>query len=121
MNSDFPDSGLRQLQLDLCTKHGVSPVDVAAPEKVGISQNIRSGELPINGLRLKPENGTSGWLFWRGREMSLAPDFFVPLHAEHLASWCPVVLPFLLLPPGWRFLVAHEHVDAWFDASLLHE
>ena len=47
------------------------------------------------------------------------PDFFVPLHVEHLAEWCPGVTKFLALPPGWRFLTAPDHEDVWFDVSLL--
>ena len=41
---------------------------------------------------------------WAGGELSSAPDFFRPLHVEHLISWAPAVLPYLGLPPGWRFL-----------------
>jgi hypothetical protein len=51
-------------------------------------------------------------------ELSDAPDFFVPLHVEHLTEWCPVVLRFLGLPPGWRFLVAGEYQDVREDRSL---
>jgi hypothetical protein len=113
-----PQDELRQLQLDVCAKYQVVPVDVAPTEKLGIARNVRTGELPINGLRLKPEGGTCGWYIWAGGEMSSDADFFVPLHAGHLPSWCELALPFLLLPPGWRFLVAGNHVDVWFDAEL---
>jgi hypothetical protein len=28
--------------------------------------------------------------------------------------------PYLALPPGWRFLIAPDYEDVWFDESLLH-
>lgn len=111
--------GLRQLQLDLCAKHGVAPLEVDDSDKVGIAKNVRTGALPLNGLRLEPQNGTCGWYFWSGTEMSHAPDFFDPTHVGHLQRVCPQVLPFLLLPPGWRFLIAEAEVDVWFDDQLL--
>jgi hypothetical protein len=30
----------------------------------------------------------------------------------------PEVVPFLALPPGWRFLL-DENYDVWFDVTLL--
>lgn len=51
--------------------------------------------------------------------MSSDPDFFQPLRVEHLTHWCPAVIPYLLLPPGYRFQIAPGHEDVWFDASLL--
>lgn len=74
---------------------------------------------PFNGLRHPPERGTTGWYLWRGEVLSQAEDFFQPLHVEHLAEWAPDVLPYLALPPGWRFLLAPGHEDVWYDASLL--
>ena len=51
--------------------------------------------------------------------LSHALDFFVPLHIEHLKDWCPSVLKYLGLPAGWRFLIAPEYEDVWFDSGLL--
>jgi hypothetical protein len=88
--------------------------------KVGISRNVRSGLLPINGLRHPPVGDTTGWYIWSGEGNPPSdPDFFVPLHVEHLMEWCPLVIPYLGLPPGWRFLLTGEHEDVWNDASLL--
>ena len=88
-------------------------------EKVGIDEGARNGGLPLNGLRHPPSSGTSGWYIWSGTEPGEANDFFVPLHAGHLAKECPTVLPYLALPPGWRFLIDEGHEDIWFDGSLL--
>lgn len=90
----------------------------AASEKVGIARNVRSGLLPINGIRIRPEHGTTGWYIWAGEEMSEAADFFEPLHVAHLEEWCPLVLPYLELPAGWRFQVAPGYEDIWFDENV---
>jgi hypothetical protein len=86
---------------------------------VGIARNVRDGLLPIHGLRVRPEPGTTGWFIWAGGEMSPDADFFVPLHVGHLDAWCPSVIKFLGLPPGWRFLVAGDYEDVWADPGLL--
>ena len=113
------ENELKQKQLDLCRRFGAEACPAPDHLKVGISPNVKAGLLPLNGLRLNPEGGTSGWYIWAGKEMSEDPDFFVPLHVSHLASWCPAALPYLQLPPGWRFLVAPGYEDVWFDENLL--
>lgn len=106
-------------QQAVCTRFGVQPVAADLAAKVGISRSVRDGQIPLNGMRHPLEDGTTGWFIWAGEELSSDPDFFVPLHAEHLAEWCPEVLPYLALPPGWRFLLAPDYEDVWPDASLL--
>jgi hypothetical protein len=108
----------REQQLALCRRYGAGVVAVAPEDKVGIARNVREGVSPINGVRLLPENGTSGWYIWAGEKMSESPDFFVPLHVAHLEQWCEAAMTFLLLPPGWRFLVAGAYVDVWFDPDV---
>ena len=101
-----------------CRSHGVGPDFVDATDKVGIA--LRTLQLaPLNGLR-HPRNGdSSGWYFWGGSDLLQDADFFEPLHAEHLAQQCPRVIRFLALPAGWRFLIAPNHEDVWYDPSLL--
>jgi hypothetical protein len=106
-------------QREVCKRYGVAFVPSSAHLKVGIAKNVREGILPVNGLRLAPESGTTGWFIWAGEEFSQDPEFFAPLHVEHLNRWCPQVVKFLGLPPGWRFLVANDHEDVWEDVSLL--
>jgi hypothetical protein len=108
----------RQQQLDICEKYGAGVVDVLSGEKVGIARNVRTGLMPINGVRTLPEKGTCGWYIWAGEKMSEAADFFVPLHVDHLDQWCEAAIQFLLLPPGWRFLTAGDYVDVWFDPKV---
>lgn len=51
--------------------------------------------------------------------MSDDPDFFLPRHLEHLGSIAHELQRYLDLPPGWRFLIAPDYEDVWFDESLL--
>jgi hypothetical protein len=87
--------------------------------KVGVALNLRDKEVPVNGLRHPPEGDTTGWYLWRGPDISADPGFFMPLHVEHLSDWCPEAQKYLGLPPGWRFLIAGDYEDAWYDESLL--
>lgn len=108
-----------ELQLAVCEKLGVPHVPSPGHKKAGVSEGIRIPLYPLNGLRHTPRGETTGWYIWGGEELSTAPDFFAPLHVEHLQQWCPQVLPYLGLPPGWRFLVAPDYEDIWFDSDLL--
>lgn len=109
-------SVLQELQRSKCSQYSTSPDYPAPGTKLGISLSVRDGILPIHGLRLQPEGGTCGWYIWAG-EFSEAEDFFKPLHVTHLRDWCPAVLPFLALPPGWRFLTDADYEDVWFDQA----
>ncbi|MFA9215096.1 MAG: hypothetical protein ACEQSR_14860 [Candidatus Methylacidiphilales bacterium] len=107
-------------QLEICEKYSVS--FFSSPEEfvVGVSLNVKSGLFPINGLRHPPEGNSTGWYIWAGEEFSTAEDFFVPLYVSHLINWCPDVIKFLGLPPGFRFLIGeNNYEDVWEDESLL--
>jgi hypothetical protein len=73
---------------------------------------------PVHGLRHPPAHGSSGWYLWTG-ELRADHDFFRPLHVRHVIEACPPVERFLHLAPGFRFLVAQDYEDVWFDAALL--
>ncbi|NVB39638.1 hypothetical protein G6O69_17480 [Pseudenhygromyxa sp. WMMC2535] len=106
-------------QLLTCKKYGARWQASPLQHKVGVSKNIRSGEEPLNGLRHPPQGDTTGWYLWAGEFFDDAPDFFEPLHVEHLIEWCPSVIPYLGLPPGWRFLITDDYEDVWSDPGLL--
>jgi hypothetical protein len=106
-------------QAAVCRRWGVEPQPPEPGMKVGISRTVLGDIHPLNGMRHPPEGDTTGWYIWAGEELSSEADFFVPLHVEHVSDWTPNVIPYLALPPGWRFLLAQGHVDAWFDQSLL--
>jgi hypothetical protein len=111
--------GPYQPQLEVCERYGVQPFPAPADRMLGFARNVRDGLEPTNGLRHPPQGDATGWYIWAGEELSSDPDFFVPIHVAHLGEWCPQALPYLALPPGWRFLITPGHEDAWQDPSLL--
>lgn len=112
---------LAAARLKVCTKYGSGYDPPSIGLKVGVARNVRTGLLPLNGLRHTPAPGTTGWYIWAGDTLSDASDFFEPLHVEHLEDWCPRVLPYLALAPGWRFLIANAYEDVWRDDLLLRD
>jgi hypothetical protein len=106
-------------QIEICQKYGADYQPLNVVLKLGVSENFFSGVLPLNGLRHPQERDTCGWYLWAGEELSEADDFFQPMHAYHLVERCPSVRKYLALPAGWRFLVAGDYEDVWFDAKLL--
>lgn len=113
-------SNSEMAQRQTCEKVGADFFPAGEGEKIGIAENVRQGLLPINGLRHPPVGDTSGWYVWAGEELSNSPDFFVPLHVKHLDEWCPQIKKYLGLPPGWRFLIADDYEDIWFDPAILN-
>ena len=109
---------LDHLQQAVARRFGAESEPAEAALKVGIARNVGSGLQPLNALRHAPEADSSGWYIWAGEELSEDPDFFLPLHISHLAEWCPEILPYLALPPGWRVLLAPGYEDAWFEEGL---
>lgn len=62
----------------------------------------------------------SGEEWWRATKKSGSLDSSSPRpHISHLPEWCPDILPYLALPPGWRVLLAPGFEDVWFDETLL--
>lgn len=108
-----------EVQRALAARFSTVALPLESNLKVGIARNVLEGLQPLNALRHTPEGDTSGWYIWAGGELSDAPDFFVSLHISHLADWCPQILPYLALPPGWRVLLAPGYEDVWFDEDLL--
>lgn len=110
---------LEDQQRIICQKFGSEYVSSPKHLKIGISSNARDGVTPINGLRHKLDGETTGWYIWAGEELSGNDDFFKPLHVAHLDEWCPQIKKYLGLAPGWRFLIAENYEDVWFDETLL--
>jgi len=86
----------------------------------GVSRSLLEPgcEWPIHGLRHRPEGRTCGWYIWTG-ELSEDPDFFVPLHLQHLVDRVPELRALLALAPGSRFLLAPDYKDVWTGKGLL--
>jgi hypothetical protein len=109
---------IEQLQRTFCHEQGQPYVPSEPESKLGFAIQTQ-GKLPINGLRHPSQGDTNGWYIWGGEELSSDTDFFSPLHSHHLIERCPEALKFLGLPPGFRFLVAGDYIDVWYDSSLL--
>jgi len=105
-------------QQDICAKFKTEFSPCSESDKLGIAIET-IGKLPINGLRHVAENGTCGWYIWCGEDWSDDPDFFKPLHVNHINKYLPQVEPYLALPPGHRFLVADGYEDVWQDSELI--
>lgn len=112
---------VESIQKALCNQFGVEHFPSPSHLKIGIAKNVKvSQNFPINGLRHTPEGDTTGWYIWAGEEFSDIADFFSPLCVEHIPVWCPAIIKFLGLPPGFRFLIGEGgYEDIWFDKDLL--
>ena len=108
------------IQRDICKKYSAEFLESPPNLKVGIDRNVKDLIYPLNGLRHPPEGDTTGWYIWAGLERSSDKDFFMPLHVEHLFDFCPEVLKYLGLAPGWRFLIDpnKNYEDVWYDEKL---
>lgn len=113
------DHFILRAQRAICKKYDADFMETRKDLKLGVAENVKSGLLPINGLRINPEGDTTGWYIWAGEELSKDPDFFVPLHVEHIDDWVPNVEKYLGLAPGWRFLIAGDYEDVWYDSDIL--
>jgi len=108
---------LIETQEGVSSRFGVAGSPPVAGQKLGVAL-ATVGKLPINGLRICLD-GTCGWFIWCGKDASTAPNFYQPLHVEHIAGYLPSVIPYLSLPPGYRFHIAEGYEDVWFDSTLL--
>lgn len=113
---------LIKIQQDICNKYEFKFEACDLHLKVGIDLDIKekSKTMPIHALRLPMVGDTNGWYIWSGEYLE-DDDFFKPMHAVHLEEYCPLILPYLALPPGARLLIAENgnYVDVWEDLSLL--
>ena len=105
-------------QKAVCAEYSVGYEPSTPESKLGFALTTK-GKWPINGLRHPIVEDTNGWYIWCGEDFSSGPEFFTPLHTSHVYEDYPETAKFLGLPPGYRFLFAPNHVDVWFDKSLL--
>ena len=100
-------------QIAVCKRFGSDVVPSDPNSKLGIALSTLD-QLPLTAVRHRPENGTCGWYIWGG-DYSSAPDFFQALHVAHIAKYCPAIIPYLALAPGWGVILAPDIEDVWFD------
>jgi hypothetical protein len=110
---------IRKAQAEVCSRFGAPFVESHGNLKLGLGKNFDPSRYPIHGLRHPPEGDTTGWYIWTG-ECSDAPDFFEPHHTYHMHAQSPDIVKYLGLAPGWRFLVARNYEDVWYDEDLLN-
>jgi hypothetical protein len=106
-------------QKAFCRERGLAYVPAPPTVNSGLALSTK-GRKPINGLRHSPEHGTTGWYIWSGEDFSNSPDFFAPIHTGHIYDDYPELVKLLGLPPGYRFLLAGDYLDVWYDATLLN-
>lgn len=106
-------------QEGVCRRLNVACESPTSHSKIGVEKDMNTKKYPLNGLRHYPVGETNGWYIWSGGEVSPRSDFFEPVHTFHICEELPEIYKYLGLPPGWRFLVAGDHEDLWFDAQLL--
>ena len=110
---------LESRQRDLAHRFGASFAVCPHDSKLGIASGVAAGLWPLHGLRHPVTGSTNGWYLWAGEELSEDPDFFAPMHMWHLEAIRPEIIPYLGLAPGWRFLIAPDYEDVWYDRTLL--
>jgi hypothetical protein len=114
----------RAQQTKVCARFGVTRLAPAPDLNTGVSEHFLNGMFhkaptwPLHGSRYLPTSTTTGWYIWAA-ELSDSPDFFQAVHTIHLETWSADAVPYLGLPPGWRFLLAPDYEDVWYDESLL--
>ena len=117
--SDLSLSSANELQQAFCQEHKYDFVPSPGDSKSGFAVSTR-GRVPINGLRHPAAGDTNGWYIWCGEVFSEAADFFSPMHVQHIYEEYPELVRLFGLAPGYRFLVAGEYLDVWYDPLLLH-
>ena len=112
------DSELTALQRQTCIEHDATYTLCHAEMRLGLAANVTSATRELNGVRVLPVGDACGWYIWAGDAYAEPPEFFIPLRARSLLNWAPQALPFLGLPPGWRFQIGADGVKVWKDTTL---
>jgi hypothetical protein len=109
---------LEELQRRICQTFGAAVEAPLPGTRVGIALQTLD-RVPIYGVRIAPTEGMCGWYIHAG-EGSNAVDFYQALCVDHLSDYCKFALPFLCLPPGWRFITDGKgYIDAWKEADAI--
>jgi hypothetical protein len=110
---------IEQEQKIACRRYSAAFVSSPSESKLGFALSTK-GRLPINGLRHYPQGDTNGWYLWCGEHYSESAEFFQPLHTCHVYEQYANLTRLLGLAPGYRFLLAGDYLDVWYDPSLLN-
>ncbi|MCF8255580.1 MAG: hypothetical protein K9H61_13495 [Bacteroidia bacterium] len=103
-------------QKEICSKFNSKWNPINKKLNVWVSLNLNQN--PLNGIRLKTEDGTSGWYIWAG-DYSKNKDFFQAILAEHLLQIRPEIINYFGLDTGFRFLLGKDNYEeVWLDETL---
>ena len=97
----------------ICEKYGMS---VLPPEEMVAIAIESLGNTPIYGTRVcLPDGGNVSW-FIHGGTHSAAIDFYQPVCIEHLPEMLPLVMKYLCLPTGAKFIIDTQgYEDVWME------
>jgi|SRR5580704_8853259 hypothetical protein len=111
---------IEEAQGVLCKRYGAAFLSTPPEDTIGFAPST-AGLMPINGLRHPVTLGMSGWYIWCGESFSESGDFFAPHSVPALFyKGVPGAGRLLRLPVGYRFLLAGDYVDVWYDERLLN-
>ena len=107
-------SQTERVQREICDRVGSSYVRSDENLNVGLALSTLD-QNPIYGVRLSPAAGTTGWFIWAGPH-SEDPHFYQSVHSVHLKELCPLVVKYLGLAPGYKFIIDRVgYEDVWFE------
>lgn len=96
----------------ICEKYGALYCPCKGSDRVGIAIQTLQNE-PIYGTRELNPDGSSSWYIYAG-QYSADDDFYKPVCIDHLETLLPIVLRYLALPPGWKFIIdKNGYEDVW--------
>ena len=105
-------SDVIEIQKRVCAKHRAPFFECSDADRAGIALVSLKID-PIYGARERNEDGTTSWYVWGG-PYSSAVDFFQPICAGHIRELLPEALPYLALPPGYKFIIDRNGFeDVW--------
>ncbi len=100
-------------QSAICEKYGMS---VLPPEDMVAIAIESLGSTPIYGTRVRLPDGVNISWFIHGGTHSAAIDFYQPVCIEHLPEMLPLVMKYLCLPTGAKFIIDTKgYEDVWME------
>ncbi len=101
---------------DVCLRCGSQCRFIDEETMVAIAAST-IGNSPVYGVRLEAAPGAVEWFLWCGEHRDDV-DFYAPYHAKHLVEMLPLVVPYLALEPGFKFIVDDAgYEDVWRESD----
>ncbi len=101
-------------QKKICKKFGLSYEPCDGEQFLYISSNIKDGNMPIEGKRYIEEDDFCGWYIWSGEEPN-EKDLYDKVIVNDINEYSDVLIKFLWLEHGTRFLIEEGYINAEFD------